>query len=145
MAPISATREAAARRTRPVSAEVIEAARVTTMMASEAVSPVVTPTPAAFAALVVKLENTKSEPARLASDTGSEKVTSTEVVLMASAEAMAGPALSRALAEKVGTWNEVDVSNIFALVVSETDGIAPESGAPSSVRFKVRLVTPAAA
>ena len=75
----STRRLAAAILTFPVSSPPMDAASVASTTASFAVEPVATDRAAAFAATVEKLENTRSIPAMLASETGSEKVTWTEV------------------------------------------------------------------
>ncbi len=142
----SAAREAAAKRTAPVSFGPIDAASVTRTLESSAASPVETETPEALAAPVANSEKTKSLPARLASETGSEKVTATVVVLEVAADAIAGPALSRAESVTAGTCASVPESTRAALAEAlATVGVAPVSKAASSTSGRVRFETPEAA
>ena len=128
--------------TNPVSFPPMVAASVTTATASFAVDPVETEAPEALAPEVVKPEKTKSDPARLASDIASEKVSSTVVLVFVCADRMAGPALSDAAAVSDPTSIAVTASFMAALVDKVTLGVAPVSEEPPSTKSRLRLVTP---
>ncbi len=89
----SKTRDAAWKRTVPVSFSPMAAASVATRVASFAAAPVDTEAAAPSAPPVVK-SKTKSPPQTLASSRDSEKTSSTVVVVSVRADARAGPALS---------------------------------------------------
>jgi hypothetical protein len=100
----------------------------TTTTPSSAVAPVEKPIPAALAAGVPNPAKTKSLPARLASETASENVTWTLLVVLRRAEAIAGPALSvDADAALSCAATPVVVSMTRPSFVKATLGVAPVS------------------
>ena len=112
----------------PASLAETAAARFTTTTPSSAVAPVEKPIPAALAAGVPNPAKTKSLPARLASETASENVTWTLLVVLRRAEAIAGPALSvDADAALSCAATPVVVSMTRPSFVKATLGVAPVS------------------
>ena len=119
----------------PVSSPPIVAARVTKATVSFA-EPVVNEMPAPLAPVVVKPENVKSDPARLASDIASEKVSSTVVLAFVCADTMAGPALSVATVPDPSTAIVPAFMSRKVVPMYRIEGMAELSGLPPSVRTR---------